>query len=328
MCLLPPLRVGCVDDVQQQVGVLQLLQRGLERLHQLVGQLADKAHRVGDHHVQRVADRQQTGGGVQRVEQPVVGGDARAGDGVEQRGLACVGIAHDGHHRDLVFHPALPLGAPHAAHLLQLLLQLVDLPADMAAVRLQLRLTGALGADGRAAGAALPLQMRPHTDQPRQQILVLCQLHLQAALLGFGTLGEDVQNEAAAIQHLHAAKLRQHPDLGGRQVVVEDDHGGVAVFHHALDLLHLALADKAVGVGLLPALQDGAHRLAAGRLHQRAQLRQTLLVGAVRAQHRGAQPHQHRIIPLLLLVLFNGLSFHIVPSCLYFGIVYRIPRQM
>ena len=37
---------------------------------------------------------------------------------------------------------------------------------------------------------------------------------------------------------------------------------------------------------------------------------------------------QYRIIPPLLLVLFNGLSFHIVPSCLYFGIVYRIPRQM
>ena len=275
-----------------------------------MGQLADKAHCVGDHHLQRIADRQQPGGGIQRIEQPVIGGDTRAGDSVEQRGLARVGVAHDGHHRDLIFHPPLPLGAAHPSHLLQLLLQLVDLPADVPPVRLQLRLTGALGADGRAAGAALPLQMRPHADEPRQQILVLRQLHLQAALLRLGPLGEDVQNEAAAVQHLHAAKLRQYTYLGGRQVVVEDDHGGVAVVHHAPDLLHLALADKAVGVGLLPALKDRPHRLAAGRLHQRAQLRQALLVGAVRAQHRGAQTHQHRVIPLVLLIFLDGLSFH------------------
>ena len=43
--------------MQQQVGVFQLLQRGLEGLHQLMGQLADKAHRVGDYHIQRIADR-------------------------------------------------------------------------------------------------------------------------------------------------------------------------------------------------------------------------------------------------------------------------------
>ena len=123
-----------------------------------MGQFADKPHRIGDHHIQRIADRQQAGGSVQRIEQPVVGGDTRAGDGVEQRGLARVGVAHDGHHGDLVFHPALPLGAP---------------------VRLQLRLAGALGADrSLAAGARLPLQMGPHAHQPRQQVLVLCQLHL------------------------------------------------------------------------------------------------------------------------------------------------------
>lgn len=80
--LLLPLGVGHVDDVEQQVRVLQLLQRGLEGLHQLVGQLADKAHGVGDHHVQGIADGQQPGGGVQGVEQAVVGGDPGPGDGV------------------------------------------------------------------------------------------------------------------------------------------------------------------------------------------------------------------------------------------------------
>ena len=80
--LLLPLGIGHVDDVEQQVCVFQLFQGGLEGLHQLMGQLADKAHGVGDHHVQGIADGQQPGGGVQGVEQAVVGGDPGPGDGV------------------------------------------------------------------------------------------------------------------------------------------------------------------------------------------------------------------------------------------------------
>ena len=196
----------------------------------------------------------------------------------------------------------------------------------MAAVRLQLGLARAFCADGRAAGAALALQVRPHTDEAGQQVLVLGQLHLQATLLRPGTLGEDVQDQAAAVQHLHAAQLRQDTDLGRGQVVVEDDHGGLAVLHHALDLLHLALADEAVGVGLFAALQDHAHALRAGSLHQRGQLGQALLIGAVAAQHRGLQAHQHRIVPHALFVLFDGLSFHILPSLV--GFLLSIPRLM
>ena len=65
--------------MEQQICVLQFLQCGLERLHQLMGQLADEANGIGDHHVQRIADRQQAAGGVQRVEQPVIGRDRSAG---------------------------------------------------------------------------------------------------------------------------------------------------------------------------------------------------------------------------------------------------------
>ena len=297
--------------MEQQVCVFQLFQGGLEGLHQLMGQLADKAHCVGDHHVQGVADGQEAGSGVQGIKQAVVGGDSGPGDGIEQRGLAGVGVAHDGHHGDLVFHAALTLSTPDPAHLLQLRLELVDLAVDMAAVRLQLGLAGALGADGPlAAGTGLALQMGPHADQPGQQILILGQLHLQAALTGAGPLGEDVQDQAAAVQHLHAGHLRQHPQLGGRQVVVENHHGGVFLLDHAADLLHLALADKAVRVRLVPALQDGAHSLTPGGIHQGGKLRQALLVGAVIAQHRGPQAHQHRIVALFFL--YDRL-FHICP---------------
>ena len=80
----------CIRD---RICVLQLLQRGLDGIHQLVGQLADEAHGVGDHHIQGVADRQQAAGGVQGVKQAVVGRNGRTGELVEQRGLSRVGIA-------------------------------------------------------------------------------------------------------------------------------------------------------------------------------------------------------------------------------------------
>ena len=56
--LRDPLGVGDVNDVQQQVGVLQLLKRRLERVDKLMRQLADEADRVGDHNVERVGDGQ------------------------------------------------------------------------------------------------------------------------------------------------------------------------------------------------------------------------------------------------------------------------------
>ena len=77
-----PIRSGGVDDVEQQIGVFQLLQRGPESLHQMVGQLGDKAHGVGQNGVGPLPDPKGPGGGVQRVEQTVIGGNSRAGEPV------------------------------------------------------------------------------------------------------------------------------------------------------------------------------------------------------------------------------------------------------
>lgn len=43
------------------------------------------------------------------------------------------------------------------------------------------------------------------------------------------------------------------------------------------------------------------------------QLRQTLLVCVILPQHRGAQPHQHRIVPLVFPVFFQSSAFHVHP---------------
>ncbi len=197
------------------------------------------------------------------------------GQGVQEGGLARVGVAHDGHHRHLVFLPALALGGPHPADLPQLPLQLGDLAADEPPVGLQLGLAGAAGADGGlAAGRVLPHQMAPHAGEAGQQIFVLGQLHLEPPLAGGGPLGEDVQDEGRAIQHLDPQVLGEGPLLGGREVVVEDHQVGPRGLHKLFDLPHLALAQKGPGIGGSLVLQDSAHALSPRRLQQRLQLLQ------------------------------------------------------
>ena len=54
--LLPPLRVGGVDDVKDEVGVSQFFQRCLKSLDQVVGQLTDEANGVGDENGTGIGD--------------------------------------------------------------------------------------------------------------------------------------------------------------------------------------------------------------------------------------------------------------------------------
>ena len=114
------------------------------------------------------------------------------------------------------------------------------------------------------------------------------QLHLQPPLPGPGPLGEDVQDEGAPVQHLDPQLLGEHPHLGGGEVVVEDDHGGLLVADQVLDLCHLALADEGPGVRGGPVLQGGGGDLASCGLHQGGQLRHGLLVRVVPAVQPGA----------------------------------------
>ena len=89
------LRVGGagVDDVDEQVGLGDHLERALERLDQPVGQLADEADRVGQEHGLAAGQREAAGGGVERGEEPVLDEHAGVGEPVEQRALAGVRVA-------------------------------------------------------------------------------------------------------------------------------------------------------------------------------------------------------------------------------------------
>ena len=163
---------------------------------------------------------------------------------------------------------------------------------DEPPVGLQLGLAGAPGADG----PLLPLQVLPHTGQPGQQVLVLGQLHLEPALAGPGPLGEDVQNEGRAVQHLDTQHLAEHPLLGGAEVVVKDDQVGLGGRHQLPDLVHLALPQKGLGVGGGLVLQHRAHADAAGGLQKSLQLGQGLLAGRLPPQGGGIEAAEHGLV--------------------------------
>ena len=66
--LLVALRLMGVDHVQQQIGVARLFQGRPECLHQLVRQMADETHRVGQHHRTKVIQFQTPQGRVESGE--------------------------------------------------------------------------------------------------------------------------------------------------------------------------------------------------------------------------------------------------------------------
>ena len=69
---------------------------------------------------------------------------------------------------------------------------------NVAPIQFQLGLTGSAQTD---TAAALPFQVGPAAYQTGGYMSVLCQLHLQLAFEAAGTLREDIQDQAGAIQH-------------------------------------------------------------------------------------------------------------------------------
>src|SRR5207248_167353 len=81
---------------------------------------------------------------------------------------------------------------------LDVLVQVADPMTDAAAIAFQLLLAGSAGTDACAQSGEIPAAL-----QPGQQVMQLRRLHLQAALLGAGALGKDVEDQLGAIDDFH-----------------------------------------------------------------------------------------------------------------------------
>ena len=213
-----------MDD---QVGQRRLLERRLERLDQLVGQLLDEADRVGQQ-VVAAGELEVPRGRVERLEEAVGDADLGAGHRVQQGRLAGVGVAGEGDPRD---RGALALGPHHAAvpfGLAQATAQRRDPVAGEAAVGLDLALARAPGADAAVdPPGAEALEVGPQPPHAGHVVFELGQLDLQLALGRVGVVGEDVEDHRGAVDHRDAQRLLQVALLARRQLVVAGDQVGV-----------------------------------------------------------------------------------------------------
>ena len=221
--------VRAVDDVQQQVGVGDLLQRRAERLDQLVREVPDEPDGVGHRVDAAVGGRRTTRGRVEGREQRVLDQHPGVGQPVEQRGLAGVGVAGDRDAGDVVAPARLALDVAGAAHVLELAAELGDLGVDPAPVGLDLGLTGAAATDAVTAGGpatGLAGEVATPAAQALLHVLQLGQLDLRLALLALGVLGEDVEDQRGPVDDLDLDLVLEVAQLAGRELAVADDGVG------------------------------------------------------------------------------------------------------
>ncbi len=163
------------------------------------------------------------------MEQAVLHAHVRAGERVEERGLAGVGVARQ---RDGRQPGALALTTHRRASRLGLVKAAPegrDAVACEPPVGLDLRLARSAGADAAVdAAGSQSLEVRPEPAHAREVVLELCQLHLQLALGRVGMVGEDVEDDRGAIDDRHAQRLLEVALLARQQLVVAGHQVGVA----------------------------------------------------------------------------------------------------
>ena len=136
--------------MEHQVGLGRFLERRAKGGDQRVRQPIDEADGVRHQQLAAVWQPQLTHQRVERHEQGVRGVSVRAGQHVEQRRLAGVGVADERNrrHRRLVTTIAQLRAAP--PNLLDVVAEDVNPRADSAAIGLELGFAGSAGADAAA----------------------------------------------------------------------------------------------------------------------------------------------------------------------------------
>ncbi len=233
-------RIGHIDQMEQQVGPAHFLQRALERFDQRVRDLVDEADGIDEHDFIAVRQTKRAGCRVECRKELIFDEDTGARERVHQGGFSGVGVTDERNCSKRRFVALLALQRAGALDRFQSLFQMTDALADAPAVDFELRFTRA----ARADAAAQPRQMRPLARQARQQIFELCKFYLHLALVAARALGENIEDQLAAIDDAHFERRFQIALLRRRQVFVDDDEVGVAFLQGLLNFVDLAAADQ------------------------------------------------------------------------------------
>ena len=242
--LLVARRAGAIDHMQQQVGISRRFQRGMKGIHQGMRQVADESHGIGNHDIACAFNPQLARSRVERGKQLVCRIDARASQGIEQRGFTRVGITNQGDIEHIAAAARLALHTALPGQFLQPILQQLDPPPQQAAIGFELLFTRAAQTDP----AALTLKVGPAAHQPGGQMFKLRQFNLQLALGTGGTQGKDVENQAVTIHHPAFQGAFQVTLLHRRQRVVENHQLRLGGRNHGGYFIHLAFSSEALGI--------------------------------------------------------------------------------
>ena len=204
--------------MEDEIGRERLLEGRREALHELGGKPPDEADRVG-HEVSAAVVREGSRRRIECLEQPVVDGDVRLGERVQEGRLADVRVAGKGDGRRVraparrALRPALRLERP------ELPPEEADPAPGKPAVALELRLPGA----ARSDPAAEALEMLPHASHARKVVLELRELDLELALGASSVLSEDVEDQLGPVHDPELERILE-PSLLARVELVVDDH--------------------------------------------------------------------------------------------------------
>ena len=273
---------GGVDDVDEEVGLLDLLQRRAEGGDERVRELAKEADRVREDDRPAADAVEARVARVERREEAVLGELLRGGEPVEEGRLAGVRVADEGDGRDVAQVPAADVAA--RLDLLEVFLEGRDPPADLPLVELELLLAAA-----RAEGAAAPLLGHAglRAGEAREEVLEAGELDLRHRLAAPGARGEDGEDDVRAVEDLRRQLLLEVPGLRGGELVVEDDHARLQRLRGLDELLQLSLADVGRRVGRRALLQGAGDDDAPRRVDEALQLVEVVLgLGAARASSR------------------------------------------
>ena len=255
---------------------------------------------------------------VQGGEELVLDEHVGAGQGPHQRRLAGVGVADQGHPK--LLPPPLAAGLELAVDAVELAGQRPYAAAGSCGGRSRAAFrrdrahpAAPHAADGASAG--LSREVGPMPGQAGQQVVELGELDLDLRGPRARVLGEDVEDDGAAVEDAKVGEFFEVAHLRRGEIAVEDDHPGPGRRGPGLELFRLALPYVIAGLDARARLGDKAGHLDRRRGYQARELVERILgfparrVGEREADEEGGLGRMSGGFLRLSECRFQGFSF-------------------